>query len=461
MERQTPQNLLLWLVGVGFFMQTLDTTIVNTALPAMAHDLNESPLRLQSVIIAYALTMAITIPASGWLADRFGTRNIFFLAIVLFSAGSLACAMSQTLLQLSLSRILQGVGGAMLLPVGRLAVLRSFPHEKFLKAISLVAIPSLIGPLIGPTVGGWLVEVASWHWIFLINLPIGLVGAILCWKFMPNTTLNQSPPFDSVGFILLAVGMLAVSLGLDGVSSLHFAYSLVFFLLLAGMVSLFLYWLHAVHNPRPLFSPKLFRTRRFAIGLAGNLFARIGAGGMPFLIPLLLQLSMGYSPFQAGLMLLASGSAALLSKPLATSSIGHFGYRRVLVGNTVMLGLVIMCFALVSVSSSLWLHIVLLAVFGAINSVQFTAMNSVTLKDLPTVRASSGNSMLSMIQMLAMSLSVSIAGALLGVFSRWLDTSGDPEAAFQATYVCIGLMTVASAWVFKRLPPDTSGSSGK
>ena len=210
------RQLLLWLVAFGFFMETLDSTIVNTALPSMAKSLGESPLAMYSVVIAYSLTIALLIPASGWIADRFGIRKTFFTAIVLFSIGSILCASSQNLLQLVGSRFVQGLGGAMLLPVGRLAVLRAFPQEEFLAAISFVAIPGLIGPLIGPTLGGTLVEFATWHWIFLINIPVGIVGCIATIRYMPELPPLPRRRFDLRGFVMLAMSMVALSLALDG-----------------------------------------------------------------------------------------------------------------------------------------------------------------------------------------------------------------------------------------------------
>ncbi|RYZ99278.1 MAG: MFS transporter, partial [Proteobacteria bacterium] len=185
-SESNPSKVLLWLVAIGFFMETLDSTIVNTALPAMARSLSESPLRMQGVIIAYALTLAVFIPASGWLADRFGTRRVFFSAIVIFTTGSLLCALARNLPELVLARVLQGAGGSMLLPVGRLAVLRAYPGDKFLSAISFVTMPALIGPLLGPSLGGWLVQFATWHWIFLINIPIGILGCVATYTSMPE-----------------------------------------------------------------------------------------------------------------------------------------------------------------------------------------------------------------------------------------------------------------------------------
>lgn len=448
---------LLWLVAIGFFMQALDGTIVNTALPSMAKSLGESPLRMQSVVVAYTLTMAMLIPASGWVADRFGTRRVYITAISLFVAGSVACALAHNLTQLVVARVLQGMGGAMLLPVGRLAVLRAFPREKFLKAMSFVAIPGLIGPLIGPTLGGWLVEYVSWHWIFLINLPVGLIGLIASRIYMPDGRMPSVTRFDMAGYLLLSFGMVAISLSLDGVSELGLRQAAVLVLLVFGMASLVAYWLHAARRPDPLFTPRLFQIQSVTVGLLGNLFARLGSGCMPFLIPLLLQVSMGYSPAQAGMMMLPVAIAGMASKSLATRWITRVGYRKVLVTNTMLVGLTMASFALSAPDQPLWLRVVQLAAFGAVNSMQFTAMNSVSLKDLDGSLASSGNSLLSMVQMLAMSMGVAAAGAVLAAYTSYFTAAGQtqPLFAFRATFGTMGLMTIASAWIFWQLAPDT------
>jgi len=447
---------LLWLVSASFFMQTLDATIVNTALPAMAQSLGEGALRMQSVVIAYSLTMAMLIPASGWLADRFGIRRAFMSAIIVFTGGSILCAASHSLLALTAARVLQGAGGAMLLPIGRLALLQTFPRERLLPAMSFVAIPGLVGPLVGPTLGGWLVEVASWHWIFLINVPIGIAGGIATMRHMRLPRVTSVPPFDFAGYALLALGMITISIGLDGLSELKLHHATVLLLLVFGLASLVGYWLRATQQPHPLFAPSLFRIRTFGIGLLGNLFARLGNGSMPYLIPLFLQVGLGFSPFHAGLMLLPTSLSAMLTKRAVTSLIHRFGYRRVLVANTLLVGLAMASFALLSRATPLSLMLPLLAVLGVVNSLQFTAMNTLTLKDLNGPEASSGNSMLSMVQMLAMSLAVAAAAGLLAGFTESFGHETDLKV-FQATFLCVGLMTTASAWIFWQLPNDDPG----
>ena len=448
-------RILLWLVATGFFMQTLYSTIVNTALPAMAASLGEKPLRMQSVVIAYALTMAMLIPASGWIADRYGLRRAFMTAIVLFTIGSILCAASHTLLQLTAARVLQGAGGAMLLPVGRLAVLRAFPREKLLYAMSIVGVPGMLGPLVGPTLGGWLVQIASWHWIFLINIPIGLAGGIATRLYMSEDRVPQIPRFDLGGYLLLAVGMVATSFALDGLSELSFQHATVLILLVFGLASLAAYWLRAAQQPDPLFPPKIFQTHTFSIGLLGNLFARLGSGSMPFLVPLLLQISLGYTPFHAGMMMLPTSIAAIASKRIVTPVITRLGYRKTLVVNTILVGAAMATFSLISAQEPLWLTIVQLAFFGCVNSLQFTAMNTVTLKDLDGNEATSGNSLLSMVQMLSLSLGVAAAGGLLATFVSDYG-HGRELVAFHATFICVGLMTSASAGIFWQLSKDVA-----
>lgn len=438
---------LLWLVALGFFMQSLDSTIVNTALPSMAQNLGESPLQMQSVVVAYVLAVAAVIPVSGWIAERIGIRYAYLTAIVIFSIASLFCALSQSLDQLIAARVLQGVGGAMLLPVGRLAILKIVPRAQFLAAMSFITIPGLIGPALG----GWLVQVATWHWIFLINLPIGIIGALLTLKVMPLLKNDSLPRFDLSGYILLVVGMVCLSLSLEGLSDKG-NLGVMMILLMMGIAASVAYIFHASRQKKALFRADLFKNRCFSIGIIGNLFARLGGGSLPFLLPLLLQLALGYTPLQAGLMMMPLVLGAMTIKRTITPIIKRFGYRRVLVTNTLLVGLGIASFALTSGEHATWLKVIHFFIFGMINSVQFTAMNTLTLKDLEPQHASSGNSLLSMIMMLSMSLGIATAAAILSGFTVRFESN--LLAAFQATFMCMGLMTMAAAWIFWQLEPD-------
>lgn len=445
-------RLLPWIVAIAFFMQTLDGTILNTALPAMAADLHEDPLRMQSVVIAYMLTVAILIPASGWIADRFGTRHIFFGAILLFSLGSLCCALSTNLSQLVMARILQGLGGALMVPVGRLIVLRAYPRSELVRIMSFISIPGLLGPLIGPTLGGWLVEYASWHWIFLINLPVGVLGCLAVWRLMPDLRGPEQVRFDLLGFLLFGAAMVLITIALEGLGELHLPHLRVMLLLFTGLACLAAYWLRAGVIDHPLFSPGLFQTRTFAIGILGNLFSRLGSGALPFLVPLLLQVALGHSPATAGMAMIPLALTAMVAKSLAGPLLERFGYRKVLTTNTLALGFGLASLGLVGDNYPFSLLLVQLALIGGINSLQFTVMNTVTLIDLDDHSASSGNSLLSVVAQLSLSLGVACAAALLGGFSGNIGHEVDSVlGAFQATFLCVGMMTMLAAAIFLQL----------
>lgn len=446
----------LWIVAFGFFMQTLDTTIVNTALPSMAVSLNENPLHMHSVIVSYVLTVAIMLPASGWLADRLGVKNIFFSAILLFTLGSLLCARAETLNELVISRVVQGIGGAMMVPVGRLTVMKIVPRDQYMAAMTFVTLPGQIGPLLGPALGGFLVEYASWHWIFLINLPVGIAGAVATWLLMPNYTM-QTQRFDILGFLWLAVGMATLTLALDGHNSLGIPPGVIFALTVVGLVSLLSYWLHARDNSRALFNLRMFNTRTFSVGLSGGFLARIGNGTLPFLTPLFLQLGVGLSPFHAGLMMIPMVLGNMGIKRVVVQIVNRFGYRRVLMASTLLLALITLLFALVAMMNWIWLIPVVLFFLGSVNAIRFSAMNTLTLKDLPDTLASGGNSLLSMTMQLSTSLGVSIAGILLGMFSRHHLTTelAATHSVFLYTYLSIAIVIALPAFIFNRVPPDT------
>ncbi|WP_312466864.1 MFS transporter [Pseudescherichia sp.] len=447
----------LWIVAFGFFMQALDTTIVNTALPSMAQSLGESPLHMHMVVVAYVLTVAVMLPASGWLADKVGVRNVFFSAIVLFTLGSLFCAQASTLDGLVMARVLQGVGGAMMVPVGRLTVLKIVPRSQYMAAMTFVTLPGQIGPLLGPALGGILVEYASWHWIFLINLPVGIVGAIATLWLMPNYTL-QTRRFDMPGFLLLAFGMAALTLALDGQKGLGISTLTLVALVIAGAIALGVYLWHARRNEAALFPLGLFSTRTFSLGLAGSFAGRIGSGMLPFITPVFLQIGLGFSPFHAGLMMIPMVLGSMGMKRIVVQVVNRAGYRRVLVASTLGLALVSLLFMATALAGLYYLLPVVLFVQGMINSMRFSTMNTLTLKDLPDAQASSGNSLLSMVMQLSMSVGVTVAGLLLGLFGQQhLATDSTlVHHVFFSTYLCMAVIIALPALVFARVPNDAS-----
>ena len=447
----------LWIVAFGFFMQALDTTIVNTALPSMAKSLGVNPSQIHSVVVAYVLTVAVMLPASGWLADRVGVRNVFFTAIILFTFGSLCCAGASSLNELVLARIVQGVGGAMMVPVGRLTVMKIVPRAQYMAAMTMVTIPGQVGPLLGPALGGVLVEYASWHWIFLINIPVGIIGAVVTIRLMPNHTMPTGR-FDLRGFLLLALGMATLTLALEGQHGTPLSDWLLVLFLVCGNGALLLYLRHAYGNPDALFTLSLFKTRTYAIGLLGSLCGRIGSGMLPFMTPVFLQLGLGFSPFHAGLMMVPMVLGSMGMKRIVVQVVNRFGYRKVLVAST--LGLALLCLLFMGTAMLGWYALlpVLLFCQGMVNAMRFSSMNTLTLKDLPDDLASGGNSLLSMVMQLSMSIGVSIAGLLLGVFGHAAiaPDGGMLHQVFIYTYSSMALIIALPALVFLRVPNDAT-----
>ncbi len=452
-------RVLPWLVSIAFLMQMLDGTIVATAIPIIAADLGESPLRMQAVIISYMLTTAVLIPASGWVADRFGTRRVFIAAIILFSLGSLFCALSPNLGALVASRVLQGAGGALLVPVGRLTILKSFPRFQMVRILSFITIPALLGPLGGPVLGGFLVQYASWPWIFFINLPLGLLGGILSLRYFPDLRDPRELGFDWWGFLLFGAAMICLSLALEGPGDMHMTARTALVLAGVGLGSLAVYWLRALRVREPLFAPGVFRTRSFNVGLAGNIFARLCNGALPFLTPLLLQLGLGYSPFVTGLLMLPLAAAAMLGKFAINRLLETFGYRRFLMVNTVLLGLLAMSFAAIDTNTPVAALILLFTALGTINSMQFTAMNTVTLIDLPREHESDGNGLLSVVIQISTSFGVALGAMLLRLHApEDHHALSQTLAAFHFAYLVVGASAVLSSLIFLFTPKNAGRS---
>lgn len=456
------QKYLPWLGALAIFMQALDGTILNTGLPSIAKSLGESPLEMQSVIVSYTLTVALLIPLSGWLADRFGTKRIFILAVTLFTLGSLFCSLSRNLDELIMSRIFQAIGGSMMVPVARLTLIYAYPKDQLLKVINFITIPALVGPMLGPTAGGFLVEKLSWHWIFLINLPVGIIAVIVARSIIPNFT-NKVGKFDLWGWVMLSGGLTFLTLVIERWNAPEM--SVVKLLLLFALAISFIigYIYHARRAVAPIIALSLFKITTLRVGLVGNLITRFGIGGMPLMVPLLLQVGYGYSAFYAGLMMIPQALSNLISRNFVVPIVKRFGYRRTLVTNTVCLGLLISVFFFITKNTPFWVIIILMALNGAFNAVQFTSMNTISLADLDNETSSEGNSLLSVTQQLAISLGISLSAMFLMIFQNsGVGNAGDGIAVFRYTFLVMGLLTVLSSLIFLQLS-NTSGAnlSGK
>ncbi|MBT0727843.1 DHA2 family efflux MFS transporter permease subunit [Rosenbergiella australiborealis] len=435
---------LPWIAAMAFFMQALDATILNTALPAIAQSLHRSPLAMQSTIISYSLTVAMLIPVSGWLADRCGTRKVFISAVTLFALGSLACALSQSLCLLVISRVVQGIGGAMMMPVARLTLLKAYPRNELLPILNFVTMPGLLGPVLGPVLGGFFVTYATWHWIFLINIPIALVGIFFARKYMPDFTVPKRK-FDLLGFLLFSGSIVAISTGVELLGEEQISLGTALVTIVLGLLLLAFYIKHAFRYATPLINLSMFRIRTFSVGIAGNVASRLGTGCIPFLIPLLLQVAFGYSAIFAGFIMIATAVGAVLAKSTVTPLLRRQGYRRTLVGISMIIGLLIMSFALQSNQRSILWLLPPLFLIGMAMSTQFTSMNTITLADLTDEYASGGNSVLAVTQQLAISLGVSVSAAVLRF---WQGYSSSTQWQFQATFTTMGIVTIIAGCIF-------------
>ncbi|ERI35118.1 hypothetical protein N879_06235 [Alcaligenes sp. EGD-AK7] len=445
------KKMLPALLALAIFMQMLDVTVLNTALPSMARDLNTSALHMQSVIVSYVLTVAVCIPVSAHLSDRFGTRRIFMAAMFLFGLGSLLCALSSQLSMLLVSRVIQGMGGALLTPVARLVLMKSFRNAELLRVLNYAVMPALLGPILGPLVGGYLVQYASWHWIFLINLPFALLSLFFASKWMPNYTETPGK-LDLHGFLLFTGSACLLTLGFELSGSLA-SPALSGMLILAGFLLLLGYKRHGTHKQNALYPGHLLSVRTYRIGLSSNLLSRIGMAALPFLLPMLFQISFAYSPVQSAFLLLPMAISAMAAKPFLHPLLNRFGYRSILLSNTILIGLLITALAFIDAqTSTLWisLHLLLL---GAANSIQFSAVNTLTMARLRPYQKSSGNSLMAVNQQLAMGLGTAIGAMLLRYGQALFGASSVQTAttAFQFTFVIVGLITLSSAFLFRRL----------
>ena len=440
-------------IACGMFMSQLDSTIIATATPQMAQSLDVSPLRLNLAITSYLITMAVFIPISGWCADRFGPRRVFCSAVALFCIGSMLCGLSTSLAMLVATRIVQGVGGAMMTPVGRLILIRSFPKSQLITAMNYASIPALIGPAMGPLVGGFLTTYISWRWIFYINLPLGVVGFVMAQRFIKAFSVPAPARFDWRGFFIAGTG-----LGVFAVAIEHLGRHLISSfaeveLFVVAAILLACYAWHARREPAPVLDMALFRVPSFRTAtLAGGL-SRFSIGAVPFLLPLLFQLGFGLDALHSGLLTFVTSLGAIVNKTLVRLVLRRFGFRHVLAGNGVLLGAMICGLALLGEGTShlfIWGY---LLVFGFVRSVQFTSANALTYADLTQETMSKGTSIASVTQQLSMSFGVAIGAMLLGLT---VGPSGHiTVAAFGPVFLVIGVLPPLAALSFLRLGPET------
>lgn len=437
-------------LAIAIFMQMLDSTILNTALPAIAKDLNQSALNMHYAIVAYVLTLAVLMPVSGFLADKFGTKRIFIMALVIFSLGSLFCALSQTLTQLIIARIIQGAGGSLMTPVGKLAIIKTFDSKELLKAMNFAIVPALIGPVMGPLVGGYMSVYLSWHWIFLINIPIGMLGIVLAYNYMPNYQ-SEAPKFDIRGFLYFSLASLLLSLSIELLGDVE-NLTLVLTIFVVGVSLLLAYFIYARKSQNPIFPTNLFMVRTFRVGILGNFATRLGISSVPLLLPLMIQTAYGQSAIVSGWMIAPMALMAIFAKSRVIKILNRFGYRNTLVVNTIIIGLLICTLAIPGIHTSIYWFVPIIVTIGFFNSIQFTSMNSIAIADLRKYHTSSGNSLLAVNQQLAIGFGIS-SGLLIFKYFEYNTAliNNNTHNAFRYTFILIGIISILSSFVFRRL----------
>ncbi|MEI9926941.1 MAG: MFS transporter [Sphingomonas sp.] len=446
--------LLPMIIGTALFMQTLDSTVISNALPAMAKTLHQDPVTLNLAITAYLLGVAIFLPLSAWLADGFGAKRIFLLAIAGFAASSLLCGVARDLPTLVAARMLQGAAGAMMTPVGRLLLLRNVPKSGLVQAMAWLTMPALLGPILGPPIGGFIVTFLSWRWIFLINLPIGMAGIVLTRIFIPEVREGAPDRFDLRGFVLSGGALAGLIYGFDSFGGGMLSLPATVVLLVGGSCCAALYVLHARHTPHAVFDLALFRLRTFSASTFGGLFSRLLIGASPFLLALLLQVGFGLSAFGAGLLTFAGAVGALLMKVTARPIISRFGFRRILIVNALIMGAISASYALFQASTPHWLLVAVLLIGGFFRSLQFTAVNALTFADVPARSMSRASSAATVFQQLAQSLGIGIAAVLVRQISQWHGRVAPISADIAPVFAIVAALSLIAVVFYARLSRD-------
>lgn len=459
-----PTLLIPLIVACALFMENMDSTVISTSLPAIAAAIGEPPLALKLALTSYLVSLAVFIPVSGWVADRVGSRTVFAAAIVVFVIGSVLCALAGSLTQFVLFRFLQGVGGAMMVPVGRLVLMRAVPKHEYVAALNYLTIPALMGPVIGPALGGAITQYVGWHWIFLINVPIGVLGFWLVLRHIPNVRAEGHHRFDLRGFLLSGVGLSMLMLGLSSFGGHLMSRTAACLYLAGGAAMLLLYARHAARTPHPVINLRLFRLHTFRDGtLVGSLF-RIGIQSTPFLLPLLLQLGFGLDPLQSGLITCAAAIGSLGVKSVTARVLRRFGFRRVLTVNGTLCALTVAMFAAFGPSTPHALIMALVLLSGCLRSLQFTALQALSFADIHGADMSQAASVSSMVQRLSQSIGIGVAAYILQMASTLQGHDTIVAGDFPPTFIAIALIALVAPFLHRRLAhdagADVSGHAG-
>lgn len=443
------------IISIAMFMESLDTTIINTAIPVMSHSLHVNPIDLKIALISYLLSLAIFIPISGWIADKFGIKKIFISALSLFVISSILCGFAHQLWQLVGMRMLQGMGGSLMMPLGRLIIARTFQRSELVNMMSRVIMVGALGVMLGPVFGGLIVHYVSWPWIFWVNVPVGIVAILLAQHYLPTSEPIAVPPLDKKGFVLFGGGLAGLTFSLSAFSESSMQKSMLSNLLFASLLLLAAYVWHAKKQTHPLIKTELFNFNTFRVSILGNLFARIGFGGMPFLVPLLLQISLHYSAQLSGLLLAPIALGIFFAKSVIARLLRKFGYKRLLILNTWLVGLSLWLFTLVTQTFPVYGVGLLTLLYGFLISLQYSCMNSLAYADTPPQLLSSATSLLSTVQQISQSMGVAISALLISLLATHTpDGFLLTLSVFHHTFFLLGILTFCSTFIFLLLRAD-------
>lgn len=462
-SESTTKRYLPWVVATALFMEQLDSTIVNTGIPAMAASLGVTPLSLKAVVSSYILALAVSIPISGWLAERYGSRRVFMFAVALFTVSSVLCGLAVNSTMLIAARVPQGIAAAMMMPVGRMAIVRTFSKGELLQAMNFVIIPALLGPLLGPTVGGLIVHWFSWREIFFVNVPVGLAALWFAKNHMPNYQGDTARPLDVRGLLLFATGAGLLSWILEVFGEISLSNDKVAMIVAVSLGLLAAYGWHAKRVPYPLLRLSLFSVRTFRVGVLGGFVTRLGVGGMPFLLPLLYQLGLGLPAWQSGLLMMPAALAAMAMKALAAPMLKRFGYRQVLIVNTLLVACAIASYALVGPGTPIAVIVAMGLALGLCNSLQFSSMNSMAYADIEPNDTAMASTMASTLQQMSMSFGLAFGSLITSFFLDGLPQSDRAAvtASLHHAFLALAVLTVVSSAVFWTLKPEDGESVSK
>ena len=454
----SPSRILPLVFASALFMENMDSTVIATSLPAIAADLGTNPVALKLAFTTYLLSLTVFLPIASWMADRFGAQTVFRLAVAIFTLASIACGFAHSLEYLVAARAVQGFGGALMVPVGRIVMLRTVPKSEYVNAMAWLTVPALIGPLFGPPIGGFITTYFHWRWIFWMNLPFGILGIALATMLMPNMRDENIAPMDVRGFVISGLGLSLSVFGLTELGQGIFPSQIILAMILAGVILIYLYVRHASRMTNPILDLEMLRVQTLRVSIMGGMFFRVAAGAVPFLLPLMLQLGFGFTPFQSGCITCASALGAILMKFLAAQSLKRWGYRQLLMVNGFAASVLMAASGLFTPATPFVLMMAVLLLAGLLRSLQFTSLNSIAYADVSSIEIGRANGLYAVAQQLSLALGVAVAALTLEVAQFWRDAHDLVRSDFAVAFFVVAAVGFISTLFFARLPANAGAN---